>query len=397
MLSRLLQMMGNSKLLLRDGLFSTILSLITCYLLSLLFFSTSFFNPLKKALEDFSFLDVYYAERLDQNHNVDRNIVLINVERKTRNEIALVLQKVLKAKPKVVGFDVILKEFEKTAADTLLAELLNNKNVVSTYTIASDYSKINNHHFFQKGGANGYANFNFDRKNSVIREFKGIKEVNQVQETSFMVEVAKNYHFKEFWIQNNMDSKLAKARVINYQGDLDRYVHLTIDEVMKIEDDGLLKDKAVLFGYLGTPTGNNFDVEDKHFTPLNKITSGKSVPDMNGVLIHANILSMLLSNKFMHKVSSFWSYLLMFVCSFLATIYFMWLDKRLSISFRTVRKAILFVFTVLLVWMTLFLFKNGIVLKSAPIIAVTVFSAGFNKYYKHITGYIKTKREFETF
>lgn len=363
----------------------------------MLFFNTSFFSPLKKALEDFSFLDVYYAEQLDQKQSLDPNIILVNIEHKTRSELALALKRVLKDQPKVVGFDIILKEFEKTAADTLLAELLNTKKVVSTYTIQTDTTKISNHHFFDRDETSGYANFNFDKKSSVIREFKGVQKYNGNYKTSFMTAVAMKYISKESWKKKNMDSKLAKARVINYRGDLDHYINLTVDEVMKLEGEGLLKDKVVLFGYIGSPTGNNFDIEDKHFTPLNEITSGKSVPDMNGVVIHANILSMLLSDRFMHKVSTFWSYVLMFICSFLATIYFMWLDKRLSISFKTVRKAILFAFTVLLVWITLLLFKNGIVLKSAPIIAVTVFSAGFNKYYNHITGYIKTKTEFETY
>ncbi len=384
-------------LLFRDGFFSTVLSLLVCYLLSLLFFNTSFFDPLSKALEDFSFLDVYYAERLDQNQTLDAHIVLINVEHESRNELALVLQKVLEEKPKIVGFDVILKEFERTAADTLLAQLLNKKNVVSTSVIQPENSKITNHPFFIKEGSSGFANFNFDSKSSVIREFNGVYTSNGNLEMSFSVAVAKKYISQEVWEATNMDAKIAKPRVINYQGGLDRYLHFTADEILKLDDGSLLRGKAIILGYLGSPTGNEFDVEDKHFTPLNTIPSGKSIPDMYGLVIHANILSMLLSDNFMHKLYNSWFYLLLFLFSFAASVYFIWLDSRLKISYRTVRKAVLFVFAVLFVWIALLLFRNGIVLKPALIIAVTVFSAGFVKYYKHLVRYIKTKRKFKSY
>ncbi len=384
-------------LLIRDGIFSTVLSLFTFYLLSLLFFNTSFFNPLSKALQDFSFLDVYYAERLGPKQNIDANIVLVNVEDKTRKELALALQKVLKSNPNVVGFDVILKAFEKTAADTLLAQLLNEKNVVSTNILQPDGSIVTNHPFFKKGRASGFANFNFDSKNSVVREFNGTYRSNGKLQSAFTVVLAKKYFSEKEWIANKMDTKISKVRVINYQGDLDHYLSFTIDELMKFKDEGLLRNKIVLFGYLGSPTNNNFDIEDKHYTPLNEITAGKSVPDMYGLVIHANILSMLTSDSFMYKVSSFWWGTLLFVLSFVASVYFIWLDTRLDISYRTVRKAVLFLFSIFFMWVTLLLFKKGIILKSATIIAVTVFSAGFVKYYKHLVRYIKTKRKFNSY
>lgn len=389
--------MERSKLLIRDGFFSSVLSIFTCYLLSLLFFNTSFFNPLSKALEDFSFLDVYYAERLGPKQNIDTDIILINVEHKTRNELALALQKVLKSRPKVVGFDVILKAFEKTAADTVLAELLNQKNVVSTSMVQSDGSQVTNHPFFNTDGTSGFANFNFNSKSSVVREFTGINNLNGTIQNAFTVALAKKYFSEKDWNANKMEAKIAKARVINYQGGLDHYMNFTVDELMKLEDKVLLTNKIVLFGYLGAPTNNTFDIEDKHFTPLNKITAGKSVPDMYGLVIHANILNMLITNSFMYKISRFWRWTLLFLLSFLSSVYFIWLATRLKISYRTVRKAVLFAFSILFMWITLLLFQKGIVLKSAPIIAVTVFSAGFVKYYKHIVGYIKTKRNFDSY
>lgn len=387
---------GKRRLLFRDGLFSATLSLFTCYILSLLFLNTSFFNPLTKALRDFSFLDVYYAERLDKDHTVDPNIVLVNVEHNDRKALALALQEVLQAKPKVVGFDIILKEFERKAADTLLKELLIEKNIVATYVIDNDGSKTINHSFFGPSSL-GFANFNFDFENAVVREFIGIHKKDSNQEEAFSIKVAKRYLPKAIWKKKGIDKEVTSSRVINYKGNFDRFMSFTIDELKTLKDKTIFNDKIVLFGYLGTPTNNLNDVEDKHFTPLNESTSGKSIPDMYGLVIHANIISMIISDDFMYKVSGFWSLVFMFLCSFLASTYFIWLDKRLKISYRTVRKTVLFVFAILLVWITLILFKNGMVLKAAPIIFVTFFSAGFVKYYKHLVKYINTKRKFKSY
>tara|TARA_R110002051_G_scaffold180913_3_gene250406 strand:- start:74772 stop:75965 length:1194 start_codon:yes stop_codon:yes gene_type:complete len=386
----------NKWVLVRDGFFSTALSLLVCYLLSLIFFNTSFFNPLSKAIQDFNFLDVYYSERLNVNDNVNKDIVLINIEHKTRYEMALMLQNVLAAKPKVIGFDVILKDVRKSAEDTLLAKSLEDKKVISSLVLDPD-KIISSHPFFTTKGNTGFVNFNFESQNSVIREFESEVEKFSEKYTSFPVQVSKTFLSKKQWKKLKLDRKLRHSNVINYQGNLNHFVYFSIDEFMALDQKKIVKDKIVLIGYFGTPSGNYFDIEDKHFTPLNEITSGKSVPDMYGVVVHANIISMIISNNFMYKVPTFLVVLLTFLFSFLASVYFIWLDKRLKISYRTVRKTILFVFAILLVWATLLLFKKGIVLNSTPIVAVTVFSAGFIKFYKHLVRWINTKRKFKSY
>lgn len=386
----------NKWILLRDGLFSTLLSLLVCYLLSLLFFNTSFFNPLSKAVQDFSFLDVYYSERLNEKEEINSDILLINVEHKSRYELALLMEELLASKPKVIGFDIILKEFLKTEEDSLLAKQLRNEHVITSVVLAEDRI-LSNHPFFTYKTEPGFVNFNFDNENTVVREFESERQQLKTTYESFSKAIAQEYLSKKKWKSYKLDDKLNGARVINYQGNLDHFLHFTIDDFMVLADKDIVKDKIVLLGYLGTPTGNVFDVEDKHFTPLNKTTAGKSLPDMYGMVIHANIISMLVSDNFMYKVSTFWIVVLTFLFSFLASIYFIWLNKRLKLSYRTVRKTILFVFTILLIWITLFLFKNGVVLKSAPIIAVTVFSAGFIKTYKHLVGWINTKMKFRSY
>ncbi|RRQ49900.1 CHASE2 domain-containing protein [Maribacter algicola] len=394
--SELVPKRSKRKLLWRDALFSTLLSLMTCFLLSLLFVNLNFFNPLKKALEDFSFLDIYYSEQMNPNLDMDSNIVLINIEHENRETILEGLQNVLAENPTVVGFDVMLQHFDKSKTDTLLARVLNDKRVISGYILKENQFFLN-HPFFVGDGKQGYVNYNFGYQDAVVREFTPTYVFQENTFEAFPVAVAKSYMSTDKWYARGYPKKLSKPKLINYKSDYLGFVHFPLKDFLSFPNKKMVKDKIVLFGYLGSPTGNPFDVEDKHFTPLNKVTAGKSIPDMYGMVIHANIISMILYNTFLYEVPLFWIVILTFLLSFLASAYFIWLDTKLKISYRTVRKAILFVFTVLFVWLTISLFKNGIVIKSAPIIAVTLFSAGFVKFYKHLVKYINTKTEFNSY
>ncbi len=68
-------------------------------------------------------------------------------------------------------------------------------------------------------------------------------------------------------------------------------------------DSSALNGKIVLFAY-ATPF-NPMDIEDKKFTPMNEKYAGKSIPDMNGIIVHANIISMVMEDNFIKKVPLF--------------------------------------------------------------------------------------------
>lgn len=353
-------------------------------------------NPLVKALEDFSFLDVYYSENLTESNKINNEIVLINIEHNDRRKIVQLLKRLVEEDAKVIGVDVIFKDLQEAVVDSSLAKVLGNEKMVLSYVVVAD-GIVKNHDFLKGNADGGYANFSFDNTNSVIREFQGMYIRNNKEYHSFSKIIVEKALSKDSWKKFGFDEKLQTSRAIRYFGDQDRFLTFGHDEFMQSSDRSIVKDKIVLLGYMGTPIGNKFDIEDKHFTPLNTITSGKSIPDMYGVVIHANVIAMLLNNDLMHRLSNFWIVILCLVLGFFASLYFIWLDKRLKISYRTVRKMILFAFAILLVGLTLWLFKKGVVLKSAPIIVFTFFCAGFVKYYKHLVRYVNTKRKFRSY
>jgi len=85
------------------------------------------------------------------------------------------------------------------------------------------------------------------------------------------------------------------------------YIQMDIDKFVRdssIYDSAYFKNKIVLIGFCGE-TPNSFSMNDRYFTPLNQQYTGRSLPDMFGVVIHANIISMLLEKSFINEVPHF--------------------------------------------------------------------------------------------
>lgn len=391
-------MKGKTKLLIRDAFFSTILSALLVLILALLFFNIRFFNPLHKAFADFSFLDVFYSESFQENNKVNPDIILVNVGNENRLEIATMLEAVIREQPRTIGIDVIFKDRkENVFVDSMLASLLKHDNIVTSYNIteeAVDY----NHPYFGNGTATGFVNYNFDDKTSVVREFVGKIQDEQGDQLSFASQIAKHYLSKK-WKSLDYDNKLEQVQTIKFQGYYDTFQYLEPEDFVTYDRKSNLKDKIVIFGYLGVPTGSKDDIGDKFFTPLNVIVSGKSDADMFGTAIHANIVNMLIKNDFMVRISNFWMGLITFLCMFLSTIYYMRANKKYKISFRTRKRIFQFVISLLILTLSFWLFKLNVVLKPVLPILGIVLAGSYFKYYKHLTRYLKTKtsRKWKTY
>jgi CHASE2 domain-containing sensor protein len=124
---------------------------------------------------------------------------------------------------------------------------------------------------------------------------------------------------------------------INFQGNLDvrmedvssnaKGVFFTLD-YQQVEDTlfdpSIIKDKIVIIGYLGDYVGDNA-WEDKFFTPLNTNYIGKANPDMYGVVVHANVVSMILKGKFIEEMPDWINIILSIIFIFLNVWFFSYL------------------------------------------------------------------------
>ncbi len=390
-------MKKKTKLLVRDAFLSTILSCILFLILSIAFVNIRFFNPLHKAFSDFSFLDIYYSEKLSEDIKVNNQIILVNIKDYDRSVIASLLEAILKEKPKVVGFDIILEERpEKTKSDTLLANLLRNKKVVTSFEV-KDESEIYSDPFFESKHEPGYTNFNFNDKTTVIRDFIGIKKIDHKKKTSLATKIAKEYLKKKQWKKYNYDEKLTKNKIIKFSGNQEKFTTLDLEDILLNDSLPILKNKVVILGYLGATNNHSTDIVDKFFTPLNTYTTGRSDADTFGVVIHANIVNMLINNDLITQVSGFWLYLIVFLCMYFSTMLYMKLNKKYKITYRTRKQTYQFIFSITLLILVFWLYSIDISLSPFPIIVGIVLAGGYFKYYKHLTRYINTKRKWKTY
>jgi CHASE2 domain-containing sensor protein len=86
-------------------------------------------------------------------------------------------------------------------------------------------------------------------------------------------------------------------------------------ESFKVESiQAMVNGKIILLGHINK---DSTTVIDKHFTPLNKEYIGRSLPDMDGIMIHANTLSMHLDKAYIVTMYPIAQWSLTFVLLFL--------------------------------------------------------------------------------
>ena len=120
-------------------------------------------------------------------------------------------------------------------------------------------------------------------------------------------------------------------------------------------DSSILSGKIVLFGYIST---NKDDISDKFFTPMNSRFYGKSVPDMNGIVVHANILSMILDDNYLKKLPSWANLLIAVLVCWLHMSFFVRYYLESHIWFHLVAKIAQVLSAIFFVWLGIYLFDK---------------------------------------
>lgn len=138
-------------------------------------------------------------------------------------------------------------------------------------------------------------------------------------------------------------------------------------------------------------------MDDLHYSPLNERVSGKSFPDMYGVVVHANILSMILNGRYASLASKLTSYFFAFLITFLLNLYYIsQINKKkhpahakfILVQFLVIL-LILYLFLMIYNW---FLFKVSL----GPIMISMVLSLELLGLYKTIALWLHKKYRYQT-
>lgn len=308
-----------------DNLMITLATILAVWLLSVIPQNFDFLNPIGQALGDMDMTDMVFSKFRDKDDvEADTNIVIVNIGALSRAEIAEQLRRINAQSPRVVGIDAFFRKPKDTEGDSLLAQAMSEtKNLVLVSKVAfREESKEGNVDqwttskvdagrgfdsletsmpMFMQHAKTGFSNFIINQEASFMTtRDASFKEVCAGEvEPSFPIRIATIYS------PASAQSALARSNdheVINFRGDMEKFYYFDADQVLDPEVDlSVMNGKIVLLGYMGVTLAQE-SIEDNFFTPLNPQYVGRSHPDMYGVVVHANVLSMILHGDYINTM-----------------------------------------------------------------------------------------------
>jgi CHASE2 domain-containing sensor protein len=326
----------------RDTVFATLWVFAFIVLLGLIPINFYFFNPLKLALKDFDFNDINYSKLAKRPEKIlDPRITILNVGHRDRAELAFLLDTVESFGPKVIGLDVTFDGPRDPEADSMLAAVLHKyPNIVIATRLNWEYekdtAKFETKFFFgDVANKKGHVNLigeSIDEKRSV-RYYSVYEKEKKKLYTSFGTSIIKEY---DPAIYEELMARKKKSEILNYSRHTNDYWLVEPDSLYNgYVGKELFEGKIVLFGFVDE---NPNDIEDKVFTPMNQRIVGKTYPDMNGITVHANFISMVLDKDYIKTLPSWVNWLVAILIGWLHMSFFIRYYLESHIWFHLVAK-----------------------------------------------------------
>ncbi len=315
---------------LKEAFLATTLIIICAYFLNLLFLKFDLFKGIKQNTNGFDLYEFFFAEKNKNNLARDTNIVLVQIE-DDREKIAGQINIIQTYKPAVIGIDAIFKNKKDSSGDAKLIQAIKDAGniVFATRLVENNTEFIPEYNFFrrfEKSNHSGYDNLEKGKYN-VVRKYAPFWKVNNEDHFAFTSRIAELYSPKKFTqLKNRQNPK----EIINYSGNTERFTSITKNELIEYHNKNqlpaLFKNKIVLLGYfMKYPPLIH---EDLYFSPLNGKLGNESTPDMYGITIHANILSMVLNGRYSKITATSTSFLIAFLLTFFIVLYLLYLQSE---------------------------------------------------------------------
>ncbi len=332
------------------------------------------FDTIGQALKDFELTD-YAFSNLRPDPTVDDRIVLVNISRFSRREIAQQILVINQYKPKVIAIDALLScegglrdsvncpALKDVMGNMMLSNAIQEAGnvVVASKLLQTDALSQNDTNsadslevidsIFSDYATEGFVNLPTDatwqEDVKLCRSIFPSKHVNGVEQLYFGVQIAMQYDSvkaKKFLARNK------EEELLNFRGNIEvrqlrvsslkndetattnfktMFYVVDAEELLRGEVLGdMFKDHIVIMGYLGDYLGDAA-WEDKFFTPLNKKVAGRANPDMFGPVVHANAVAMILNEDYVDEIPEWAQYAIAFVVCLLTVALFVLIDRKL--------------------------------------------------------------------
>jgi CHASE2 domain-containing sensor protein len=350
---------------------------------------------MKLALKDFDFNDISYS-KLEKGKfdSLDRNIVIVNTGHLDRAELGFLIEKVNTYQPKVIGLDIFFTDPKEPEKDSILREALRKtKNLVAVSVgyWERDSFKIVPNAFDDVLPKRGYANL-IGEDIGTIREYSAFEKVTYEKYPQITTAIVKEYDSLAY---KNLVKRNKKQDIINYSQRIDQYQTLEAEDLLADNIEGyLLKNKIVLLGYINRDPN---DVEDKKFTPMNNNFVGKAIPDMNGIIVQANIITMVLEGKYIKKMPKWVAWLVAIVIGWIHMSLFIRYYLESHIWFHLVAKLAQLFSVIFFAYLGMFIFdKFDVKLDMKYTLYVIALAVDVIYFYEAFVGWLHRRFGYQT-
>lgn len=403
--------------LMRTAFFATIFVFLVLYGITKIPLNDSF-DPLEAMFADFELTDMVFS-KMRPMPNVDTNVVLVNIGNLPRDGIAAQINVIASEGPKVIGIDSFFSNMKgeqldigkmgleflvlgqdtfyadesgivtlPSSADSSLSKAIRKADNLVLVSKTTDLDTVRNkfqrlrksHPYFSKYAESGLANLITENMSAfnTAREFTPKEDLtNGHRELSFAAKLA-SYAYPEK-VERFID-RGNETEIINFTRPEYMYFVVDVNDVFNPERAVSFKDKIVLMGYMGGYFGEP-SVLDRFYTPLNEKYAGKSTPDMFGVAVHANIVSMIGEENYINVPPEYIKFIIAFLVGYLNILLFLYIEEKYSIYFAIFTKTIQVIEAVLIIGLLLYVFDMNIKLDLTLTIFVVVLSADVLEMY----------------
>lgn len=375
--------------------------------------SLQLLDPIGKALTDFALTDIVFSRLRDDNAiQADTNIVMVNIGNLPRERIAEQIQTIIRHKPKVLGIDAMFRRPKTPLGDSLLSLALSSYPAIVMVSHLERYDAEREQWLehqqsfaaFQTQGGMGFDNVLSDDEPDTADSLERIPPRTIrlfAPEVSLKTPAGGDSTIRAFsvsvaaWFREDAVQRLLKrgteTEIINYRGNTQKFFTLDAEDVLQSRHLHFLEGKIVLLGYLGEPMGRR-TAEDIFFTPLNTRFAGKTYPDMYGVVIHANIISMILRGDYISIVPEWLSNFVAMLLCYGNVVLMSWLMRRYERWYDIARLVLQFMQSILLlIGFTLVFHYFRLQWEPSLAVAAVIIAATVHEVYYRAVHLVQTR------
>ncbi|MEO0731409.1 MAG: CHASE2 domain-containing protein [Bacteroidota bacterium] len=306
-----------------------------------------YLDPFNNGLKEYEITDIVYAFLGQDVAPLESRIVVIDSGRPDRTRIAALVDRLTAAGAGAIGLDFYFDTVTGVPADTLLQNSLRRSDQVVLACALEDEDQTDDaidgftavDTFFSNYAPIGYGNFP-SNATKTIRVFSPGEETGEGYVPAFTTALLEKY---DPAVHARLEARKRKLELIHYSGHKDNFISLSLpmalDSLTEAEARATFQNKIVLVGYAPEDEWAN-PLLDRHYTPINKSYNLKSIPDMFGIVIHANVLSMVLNERYVREVPKWLTLLLSLLLCYVNVVVIRWIYKYFHEAFHGVTRAL---------------------------------------------------------